>query len=335
MTGELPMLMAPSVVRLKKLISIVIPAYNEEEVLDELRKRLSAVMDSKKGYDFEVIVVENGSADSSLEKLIAMNRADGRFKVLQLSRNFGCDGGITAGLRYAGGDAAIVMNADLQDPPELIPEFIDRWEKGYDIVYGVIGKREGVGLVRRFFSAAFYRIINTITDNTIPENVSDFRLIDRSVYATVNRMNERNRLLRGIIAWTGFRQAGIPYHRPPRYAGESKVNYFNIFKLALNGIFSFSYLPLKAATVLGFALSLISFALIGVEIALFLVYGRQVPGFTTLVILVLFLSGMQFLIMGMLGEYIARIYDEAKQRPNFIVKRAIGFRGEEDGRAGR
>ncbi len=309
----------------KKLISIVIPAYNEEEVLGELKARLQGVMAENRRYDFEVILVENGSTDSSLERMLEIHGEDPRFKVLRLSRNFGCDGGITAGLSYARGDAAVIMNADLQDPPELIAGFIDRWEKDHDIVYGVIQKREGVGLMRRLFSRLFYKIIGRLTGNAIPENASDFRLMDKKVYSAVNTMNERNRFLRGIIAWTGFRQAGIPYQRPPRFAGDSKVNFFNIFGLAINGILSFSYLPLKAATVLGFVVSAVSFAMIALELGLFLVYGREVPGFTSLMIALLFLFGMQFLILGVLGEYVARIYDEAKQRPNFIVQGTIGF----------
>jgi dolichol-phosphate mannosyltransferase len=309
----------------KKLISIVIPAYNEEEVLDELKKRLQSMMDNIPRYDFEVIIVENGSFDSTYDRLLKIHAEDSRFKVVQLSRNFRCDGGITAGLQYASGDAVVIMMADLQDPPELVPQFLEKWEEGYDIVYTVVLKRNGTGLARRFFSRMFYKIIGVLTDRTIPENASDFRLIDRRVYETVNRMNERNRMLRGIITWTGFKQYAIDYERPPRFAGESKAAFVQVFKLALDGIFSFSYIPLKLTTYLGFVISLLSFVMIVVELALFLLYGREVPGFTTLIITMLFLFGMLFMILGIIGEYIARIYDEVKQRPNYIVKKEIGF----------
>ncbi len=309
----------------KKLISIVIPAYNEEEVLDELKRRLQSMMDGNPRYDFEVIIVENGSFDSTYDKLLKIHADDGRFKIVQLSRNFRCDGGITAGLQYVHGDAAVIMMADLQDPPELVSQFLEKWEEGYDIVYTVVLKRNGTGLARRFFSRLFYKIIGVLTDRTIPENASDFRLIDRRVYETVNRMNERNRMLRGIITWTGFRQYAIDYERPPRFAGESKAAFVQVFKLALDGIFSFSYIPLKLTTYLGFVISVLSFFTIIVELALFVLYGREVPGFTTLIIAMLFLFGMLFMILGIIGEYIARIYDEVKQRPNYIVKKEIGF----------
>lgn len=310
---------------MKKLISVVIPAYNEEAVLDELEKRLKEVMATNSNYDFEIIIVENGSWDSSFEKLIRINKEDPRFKIVQMSRNFGCENAITAGLKYAKGDAAVIMNADLQDPPEMIPEFIKKWEEGYEIVYGIIKKRGGVSFTRKFLYSLFYKVIHKLTDKTIPKNASDFRLIDKKVYITVNKMDERNKFLRGIIAWTGFKQIGIPYERPPRYAGESKANFSDVLNVAMNGIFSFSYFPLKIATILGFVVSISSFILLLIEIGLFLKYGRVVPGFTTIIVAILFLFGMLFFILGIIGEYIARIYDEVKQRPNYIVKNEIGF----------
>lgn len=310
---------------MKKLISVVIPIYNEEAVLDELKKRLKEVMAANSNYNFEIIMVENGSLDSSFEKLIKINKEDPRFKIVQLSRNFGCDGAITAGLIYVKGDAAVIMNADLQDPPEMIPQFIEKWERGYEIVYGIVQKRIGVSFTRKFLSSFFYKVIYRLTNKTIPENASDFRLIDKKVYSVVNQMDERNKFLRGIIAWTGFKQIGIPYERPPRYAGESKADFFTVLRVAMNGIFSFSYFPLEIATILGFIVSVSSFIMILVEIGLFLKYGRVVPGFTTTIIVILFLFGTLFFLLGIIGVYIARIYDEVKQRPNFIVKNEIGF----------
>jgi len=310
---------------MKKMISIVIPAYNEEDVLEELYKRLKNIMDSNTDYEFEVIIVENGSWDSTFDKLVQINKEDPRFKIVKLSKNFRCDGGITAGLKYARGDAAVIMNADLQDPPEMIAQFLKKWEEGYEIIYGIIEKREGVSFARKILSKLAYEIIYHLTHEAIPKNASDFRLIDKKVYLIVNSMEEKNRFLRGIIAWTGFKQTGIPYERPARYAGETKAGFCAAFDVAMNGIFSFSYFPLHIATILGFVISAVSFGLIFLELALYFIYGQVVPGFTTTIILVLFLFGMLFFLIGIVGMYIARIYDEVKQRPNFIVTDKIGF----------
>jgi len=310
---------------MKKLISIVIPAYNEEDVLEELAKRLKVMMQNVSNYDFEIIMVENGSVDSSFEKLMDINKKDPRFKVIQLSRNFGCDGGLIAGLKYAAGHAIVLMNADLQDPPEVIPKFIEKWEKGYEIVYGIIDKRFGVSLSRKVLSSFFYKLIARLTGGLFPKNVSDFRLIDRKVCDAVGRMEERNCFLRGMIVWTGFKQAGISFDRPPRFAGRSKADFLTIFGTALNGIFSFSYLPLRLATLLGLILFVFSLLAGVVYVALYFIYGRIVPGFLSIVTLMLFLFGFLFLILGVIGEYLARVYDEVKRRPNYIIKDKIGL----------
>ncbi len=310
---------------MSKLISVIIPAYNEEEVLDELAERLKGVMNTNSKYDFEAIIVENGSSDSTFQKLMKIHLNDPRFKIVQLSRNFGYEGAITAGLRYAKGDAAVIMCADLQDPPEMISQFIEKWEEGNDVIYAVIQKRDGVSSCRKFFYKNFYRVIHWLTNDTIPENVSEFRLMDRNVYSVLNSMEEKNRFIRGIVAWTGFKQIGIPFERPSRFAGESKANVATIINTAVNGIFSFSYLPLKLATVIGFAVSLASFSMILVELSLFIIYGRVVPGYFTTIILLLFLFGVLFLLLGMMGIYISRIYDEVKNRPIYITKKEIGF----------
>ena len=310
---------------MKKLISVVIPAYNEEAVLEELKKRLKEVMATNSNYNFEIIIVENGSWDSSFEKLIRINREDPRFKIVQLSRNFGYESAITAGLKYVKGDAAVIMCADLQDPPEMISQFIKKWEEGYEVVYAIIQKRRGVSRPRKFLYSNFYKLIHWLTKETIPENVSEFRLIDKSVYTILNKFHERNRFIRGIIAWIGFKQIGIPYERPSRYAGESKADFSTVLNTAINGIFSFSYLPLKLATIIGFIVSVASFIMILIELGLFLKYGRVVPGYYTTIIVILFLFGVLFSLLGIMGVYIGRIYDEVKQRPLFIVKNEIGF----------
>ncbi|VVB63452.1 UDP-N-acetylglucosamine--dolichyl-phosphate N-acetylglucosaminyltransferase [uncultured archaeon] len=310
---------------MKKLISIVIPAFNEEAVLDELERRLQGVMAANASYDFEVIIVENGSSDSTFQKLMYMHFKDSRFKVVQLSRNFGYEGAITAGLKYANGDAVVMMCADLQDPPEMVTQFIKKWEDGYEVVYAMIKKREGVSALRKILYSNFYRVIHWLTNDIIPENVSEFRLMDRSVYIILNSMEERNRFIRGIVAWTGFKQTGISFERPPRFAGESKADFATILSTAMNGIFSFSYLPLKLATIIGFVISIASFTMIFIELGLYLVYGRVVPGYYTTLIIIFFLFGMLFVLFGIMGMYIGRIYDEVKQRPIYIVRKELGF----------
>ena len=310
---------------MKKLISIVIPAYNEEMVVEELAKRLMEVMDPLTDYNFEVIIVENGSADFTFWRLLVINILDPRFKIIQLSKNFGCDGGITAGLAYAKGDAAIIMNADLQDPPELIPRFIQEWEAGYEIVYGVIQKREGVNIVRRFLSRVAYALIFKLSNNMIPRDATDFRLIDKKVYTIINSMKEKNKFLRGLIVWTGFRQVGVPFERQARFAGTSKSGFLNAWDVTMNGIFSFSYFPLKIGITAGFLLSVGSFLAVLYEIYLYLMFGRAVPGFTTTILIMMGGFGIVFLMFGIMGMYIERIYDEVKQRPNYIVRDVVGF----------
>lgn len=310
---------------MSKCISLIIPAYNESESVFELKIRIEAVINNIAGYDFEIIIVENGSHDSTYDKLLDIHMDDPRFKIVRLSRNFGCDGGITAGLQYAKGEAAILMCADLQDIPEMIPFFIKKWEEGYEIVCGIVQERVNISFTRKINSQLYYKIFNLLSDTKIPVNASDFRLIDRSVINVINAMGEKNRLLRGMIAWTGFKQAGIPFERPPRFAGESKANFITIFKLAINGLLSFSDIPLKIATVIGFIVAFLSFCLIIIELALFIIYGREVPGFTTLIILISAFFGVLFIILGIIGEYISRIYDEVKERPIFIIKETVGF----------
>jgi len=308
-----------------KTVDVIVPVYNEEEVLPELISRLKAAADKAKGYDFSFILVENGSGDRSYDILTAARREDKRIKVIRLSRNFGCDGAITAGLRYSKGNAAIIMNADLQDPPEMIPDFLKKYDDGYQIVYGVIKKRHGESFIRKSLSSLFYIIINFLTKGLFPRNVSDFRLISDKVRNTVNSMNETNRYMRGIVAWTGYRHIGIEFERPARFAGRSKSGFMDIFKVAANGIFSFSYLPLRLTTILGIVISAGSFALLIVFLGMYLFYGRVVAGHTSTITIMLFLFGVLFFILGIIGEYLGRIYEEVKARPHFIVSEEIGL----------
>ena len=308
----------------KKLISIVIPIYNESLVIPELIGQLTKFINKNTAFDFEIIFVEHGSVDNSFSLLQKFSRKDRRMKVLQLSKNFGCDGGISAGMRFASGDACVIMMADLQEPIELISEFIKKWQEGYEIIYGIV-KRRTAGLFRNINSVLFYKVINIFTKNMFPENASDFRLIDKKVYQTINQMKEQNKYLRGLVMWTGFKHIGIPFNRAKRFAGESKADFKTALFVALNGIFSFSYLPLRFVTVLGIGITFISFFMIIFYIYLYIVHGREAPGAATTILLILSLFGILFFVLGIISEYLARIYDEVKNRPNFIIKNKINL----------
>jgi len=309
----------------KKKISFVIPVYNEEAVIPELTDVLSKFINSHKNYEFEVIFVENGSADDSYKLLKQAAKKEKKFKVLQLSRNFGCDGGIAAGMQEVEGDACIMMMADLQEPIELVNKFIKKWEQGYEIVYGIV-RRRTAGTIRNISSKMFYKIINFFTKNMFPENASDFRLIDKSVYESINKMKEQNKYLRGLVMWTGFKHTGILFDRKERYAGESKADLRTVANVALNGMFSFSYLPLRLVSFLGITMTFISILLILFYSYLFLVHGREAPGVATIILLILILFGILFFVLGIISEYIVRIYDEAKGRPTHIIKSKINLK---------
>lgn len=309
----------------QKLISIVIPVYNEELGIPELIKQLTKFINKTKNYDFELILVENGSVDNSFEVLQRYAQKDLRIKIIQLSKNVGCDGGIEAGMQHAQGNALVIMMSDLQEPIKLITEFIKKWEDGYEIVYGKVKKRTGK-FFRNIFSVLFYKLINLLTGNMFPENASDFRLIDKKVYQTINNMKERNKYLRGLIAWTGFKQIGISFDRNVRYAGESKANFLNVLSVAVNGIFSFSYIPLRFISILGFMITLASFMLGILYLYLYSIWGRVTPGATTTILLILFLFGILFFVLGIISEYLVRIYEEVKNRPIYIVKNKINLK---------
>ena len=303
----------------KKLISLIIPAYNEEDCVDELFNRLDAVFATEPQYDFEVVIVENGSIDSTWVKLQAIAEKDSRFKILKLSRNFRMDGGLTAGLDFIRGDACVLMTADLQDPPELIPQFLRYWEQGYENIFGVITKREGTGPIRTMNSKLFYWLAGKLTDGRIPRNASDFRLVDRKVYEAVKSMTERNRFVRGLFAWAGFNSIGVPMERPPRFGGVSNAHTLKVLDLAFKGIFAHSYKPLRLITVFGFVLSGLSFISIIPLFFLWLFVGVPFAGFGTLVGLFLLVFGIVSLMLGILSEYVGLIYEEVKARPNYVV----------------
>jgi dolichol-phosphate mannosyltransferase len=308
---------------MKKLISIVIPSYNEEDCVDELAARLKTLFAIESQYDFEAIIVENGSIDSTWEKLQKIAAADPRFKILKLSRNFRMDGGLTAGLDYIKGDACVLMTADLQDPPELISEFLRKWESGWENIYGVVTKRGGTGPIRTFNSKMFYFVADKLTDGRIPKNASDFRLVDKKVYLAIKSMTERNRFVRGLFAWAGFKSIGIPMERPPRFGGVSNAHSLKVIDLAFKGIFAHSYKPLRLITVFGIVLSAISFLTIIPLAIIWITSGVPFAGFGTIVSLFLFVLGILSLMIGILSEYIGLIYEEVKARPNYVVSEFI------------
>ncbi|HEV3482790.1 MAG TPA: glycosyltransferase family 2 protein [Candidatus Acidoferrales bacterium] len=313
------------------LLSVVVPCFNEEEVICDTNRRLAAVL-AHAPLNFEIIYVDDGSSDSTPELLRQLQESDERVRVVRFSRNFGHQIAITAGLEHASGDAVVIIDADLQDPPEVILEFVEKWMDGYDVVYGVRAEREGETAFKLWTAKVFYRCIARLSDTRIPVDTGDFRLMDRRVVNALLGMPERDRFVRGMVSWLGFSQIGISYHREARTAGTTKFSFFKMLRFAMDGIFSFSVLPLRIATWIGFAASAI--AILGVVIAvverLLGVHGL-VKGWTSILIAVLFIGGVQLICMGIIGEYVGRTYGESKRRPLYVLRERIGF----DAREGR
>jgi len=316
----------------KRTISVVVPAYNEGECVDELARRLQAVFASLADrYAFEAIIVENGSHDDTYEKLLAIRANDARFKVIRLQRNFDMEGGMCAGLAHATGDACVIMAGDLQDPPEMIPEFVAKWEAGYDNVYQIVTKRTDNSLFRRVAAQTFYWLINKISDRPVPRNASDFRLVDRRLYEAFNAMPERNRMVRAMWTWIGGRSIGIEHERPPRFGGISTFNSFRTAGFAVRGILSSSYMPLKVIPVVGGAMGVASFVALGAFAIRAVVFGVPFAGFGTLVSLNLLLFGFLFVLLGLVSEYVGMIYEEVRARPTYIVRDVHGLATTVDG----
>jgi polyisoprenyl-phosphate glycosyltransferase len=306
-----------------KKISIIIPAYNEEDCVEELVKRLRSVFEKETKYEFETVLVENGSTDATFELMKKVIGDDKRFKIIKLSRNFRMDGGLTAGLEHITGDACVWMTADLQDPPENISMFIREWENGYKNVYGIVSKRVGTKLIRKINSNIFYFVANILTGNQIPRNVSDFRLLDKTAYLAIRSMKERNRFLRGLAAWVGFKSKGIPMERPPRFGGQSNASTFKVIDLAVKGIFAYSNIPLRFMMFIGAFFMFASVFIIFPLSIFWIIKGVPFAGFGTLISLVLILFGILSFMIGILSEYIGLIYEEVKKRPSFIVDETI------------
>ncbi len=307
-----------------RLLSVVVPVHDEQETLEELVRRLLGVLDELPGLAGEVILVDDGSRDMSYPLMTQIARREPRVKVVQLSRNFGHQVAITAGVELARGDAVIVMDSDLQHPPELIPEFVRRWEEGFDIVYGVMQERSE-DWFKRVTARAYYALLRRMTKVEMPAAAGDFRLIDRVAVDAFVSMRERDRYVRGMFAWLGFQQTGIDYVPPPRYAGQSKYTVRRMARLAFDGIFSFSIYPLRVVLMAGLVVSLASFV-VGIATLISKLAGAYVvPGYVTLVVVITFLSGIQLVVLGGIGEYIGRIYEEVKRRPLYVVRRTHGF----------
>ncbi len=301
--------------------SIVAPIFNELENIPELYRRVKAVM-SAMHDPWELVLVDDGSSDGSTEAIRALAQHDKHIRPVIFARNFGHQVAITAGWDYARGQAVVIMDADLQDPPEVIPELVAKWREGYEVVYAVRAEREGETWFKKVTAAMFYRLVRRITDVKIPVDTGDFRLMDRKVVDVLKTMREKYRFPRGMSAWVGFRQIGVPYRRATRFSGVTKYPFSKMFKLALNAITGFSYFPLQLATYFGFASAGLSIVAIPVVIIMRLLEHGAFLGQATTLIAVLFLGGVQLISLGVLGEYLGRIYDEVKGRPLYIVREA-------------
>ncbi|MHA1343262.1 MAG: glycosyltransferase family 2 protein [Promethearchaeota archaeon] len=309
-----------------KIISVIIPVYYEELVVEECYKRIRSVMDALENYDYELIFINDGSTDKTFYILKNIATYDRRLKIINLSRNFGHQIAITAGMDRATGDAVVVIDADLQDPPDLIPQMIKKWEEGYKVVYAIRSVRKGESRFKLLSASIFYKLLDKLTDINIPLNTGDFRLMDKRVIQEMRKIRERNRFVRGISSWVGFRQIGIKYERDKRFAGETKYPLRKMIKFAFDGIICFSHKPLELALNIGF-ISIF----VGIIMMIYVFVGKIffpkiiVPGWASILIAVVFFGGIQLLTIGIIGEYIARIFDETKNRPLYIVEDEINF----------
>ena len=308
------------------LISVIVPVYNEEVVINEMYSRLTKVLETGE-INFEIIFINDGSTDHTFSVLKQLCDQDKRIKLISFSRNFGHQIAITAGMDRSSGKAVVVIDADLQDPPEVIIDMVKKWQEGYNVVYGVRKKRKGENAFKLATASLFYRILKKMTPVGIPVDTGDFRLLDRKVVDQLKIMRERSRFVRGMVSWVGFKQAGVAYVREKRFAGETKYPLKKMIRFAMDGILSFSQLPLKLSSALGFFCSGLSF--------LFIVYGliikyffplRAIPGWASIFVAILFIGGVQLICIGILGEYLGRIYEEIKGRPLYIIDEEINFK---------
>ena len=303
-------------------LTAVVPCYNEAEVLAQLHARLSAAL-AAIDADTRILYVDDGSSDGTTAQLLALAAADSRVGVIVLSRNFGKEAALTAGLDHAGGDAVVILDADLQDPPELIGTFWAHYLDGHDVVYGVRRSRQGEGWLKRATASAFYRTIGRLSRTPVPADTGDFRLLSRRALDALSGLRERHRFMKGLFGWGGCRQLGVPYDRAPRAAGSTKWNWWKLWNFALEGITSFSAAPLKLATYVGVFTALAAFGYGCWIVVKTLLWGDPVAGYPSLMAVVLFLGGVQLIALGLIGEYLGRLYEESKQRPLYLVERAV------------
>jgi len=300
------------------LISIVVPAYNEAEVLSEFHKTVDKAL-SRLPFNLEIIYINDGSTDNTLDIINGLRANDKRITLIDLSRNFGKEIALTAGLHKAAGDAVVVIDADLQDPPEIIPELIKEWQNGYDVVYAKRTSRDGESFLKKTTAHFFHRIIQRVGDFSIPEDTGDFRILSRRAVNALNTFNEHHRFMKGLFAWIGFKQKAVPYKRHSRHAGKSKWNYWHLWNFALDGITSFTIAPLKISTYVGTITALSAFGYGIYMIIETLLHGNEVPGYPSLIVIILMLGGIQLVAIGILGEYLGRVFNETKQRPLYFI----------------
>jgi glycosyltransferase involved in cell wall biosynthesis len=309
-------------------VSLVVPVYNEEQVLDIFLERTAGVLEGA-SLDYEYVFVNDGSSDATLPMLIALSAENPRIRVVDLARNFGKEAAMTAGIDHVRGNVMVPIDVDLQDPPELIPRFVEKWREGYDVVYGKRTHRDEDSVLKRITAGGFYKLFNRLAPRSIPENVGDFRLMDERVIRIVRQLPERNRFMKGLFSWVGFRSVGIDYDRPARAAGTTKWNIGKLWNFALDGIFSFSTLPLRVWSYVGAVISLLAFLYASFIVISVLIFGVDLPGYASLLTVVLFLGGIQLLSLGIMGEYIGRLFLESKGRPIYIVDRVYEGGGVE------
>jgi glycosyltransferase involved in cell wall biosynthesis len=299
-------------------ISIILPCHNEEQSLDAFFERIQPILHDIDN-DWEIVCINDGSQDKTLEILKSYSNEDARIKVINFARNFGKEAAMTAGIDKCNGQVVIPIDADLQDPPELIANMVELWREGYDVVLATRNSRKGESWIKKTTAAAFYKIIGKMANIDIPANTGDYRLMDRKVVESIKALTERNRFMKGLFAWSGFKTTTIYFDRDERYAGNTSWNYWKLWQFALDGIFSFTTMPLKIWTYIGGLISLSSFIYAIILIAKTMVYGTDVPGYASLMVVMLFIGGIQLISLGVMGEYIARIYRETKARPTYII----------------
>ena len=311
------------------LLSVIVPVKNEEQAILPFVERVGAILDGVAADEgWEILFIDDGSSDSTLAAIVAANQRDTRVRALSLSRNFGKEAALSAGLDHARGSAVIPMDVDMQDPPEVLPEMVSKWREGFEMVFGVRRCRASDPLPKRLTASLYYRAHNWVAHDKIPENAGDFRLLDRKVVEVVRALPERNRFMKGLFAWAGFRQAAVEYDRVERETGTTKFNYWKLWTLALDGITSASTVPLRIWSYIGALVAIFALGYAGFLAARTMIFGNPVPGYASIMVSVLFLGGVQLISLGVLGEYVGRILTETKQRPLYVVRDTVGIEAD-------